>query len=304
MGIAECIELASSGDFAKRQDALDEVLRNLAQESFQDKPQEEYGDFFHAVYGKYNGRSFRHQYASIYQVILSCVPRDGSVESYEIAEALVNNLGIIKNTLIDESDYDAKLGLFKLIDHVNLEAQRLVRDTAESSRQVDALRQELRRTQAEMQSMRRAQRSLRETIANQQRDYVTILSVFVAIIIAFGTGTGFAVSLTGAVIPKGSVALICFVVSVVGLVLFNALYALFEFLYRVVRKGRNNMPAGPWGIMRKRTFAIVNAIIIAVVLVFGALAYFNPMYSSPNVVAAGASVQQSGIAETASALDE
>ena len=83
---------------------------------------------------------------------------------------------------------------------------------------------------------------------------MTILGIFAAIVIAFTAGMGFTASVLQN-IDAVSVYRLMFVIVLMGLMLFNLLYALFRFVHRVTKPEDN-----PSAILPAGTYRGINAI--------------------------------------------
>lgn len=95
-----------------------------------------------------------------------------------------------------------------------------------------------------------------------QKEYIAILGIFAAVVVAFSGGVNF--TLSGLSALQGyNVVYIAFIVSIIGGFMFNILYALFTFVYRAIRQNGDN-----WGILGKDAFIKINQVIIFVVAFF------------------------------------
>ena len=70
-----------------------------------------------------------------------------------------------------------------------------------------------------------------------QRDYITILGIFAAVVLAFNGGIGFASSALTAQVVQASFPHTVMVVLLVGFVLVNAMAVLLGFVWKLVRGG-------------------------------------------------------------------
>ena len=70
-----------------------------------------------------------------------------------------------------------------------------------------------------------------------QRDYIAILGVFAAVVLAFNSGIGFSSSAITAAGLQPSFANLSFVVLLVGFVLANSMAILLGFVWKLVRTG-------------------------------------------------------------------
>ncbi|WP_107824149.1 hypothetical protein [Campylobacter concisus] len=123
--------------------------------------------------------------------------------------------------------------LFKLRDHINLEIARITDNT----------RVQLALEEKIMQ----AKTSLNEfsaTSKNIQRDYITILGIFAAIILTFVSGLVFSNSVLQN-IDKASIYKLLLISIIIGFFITNILLFLFNFVKSITRNNENNSVLDP-----------------------------------------------------------
>ena len=208
-----------------KQWALDECLNELANPglNLDDTRTNEYIAKFQQIYGS----DFRHLYSRLFGVV-SSIKGDSNLDTTALAaniEKIYRKVGEKaeqdKNDIT--KDFCSRMG--KLYDHVNLDIARLdytERIVGEVNKKYSITREELRK--------------LGETAKGMQRDYVTILGIFAAIILAFVAGITFSTSVLSNV-DKVSIYRLTFVILLLALLLFNLLNSLFCFVERI-----NNRP--------------------------------------------------------------
>lgn len=97
-------------------------------------------------------------------------------------------------------------------------------------------------------------------IDRMQREYIAILGIFAAVVIAMNGSIVFTSSSINAIAGQ-NILYLAFIISIVGAFLFNALFALFTFVYRMVRQNGTT-----WGILSKETFTKINGWIIGAIV--------------------------------------
>ena len=164
---------------------------------------------------------FRHYYSKIFGTI-TLIKND---DTYDL-QTLAENVGIIFNGITakyDNKDIDTTFFLQskKLYDHINLDIARinytetLVRNITEQNRITN---EELKKINDKAEKM--------------QRDYVTILGIFAAVIIAFVSGLTFSTSVLEN-IDKVNIFHLTFVMILTAFFLLNLLNLLLDFLRKI-----------------------------------------------------------------------
>lgn len=177
--------------------------------------------------------------------------------------------------------------LEKLYDHVNLEARRsgansgrmkmLVDEVGQANKSLVQSNEELAKTEDALKSAKNALKSAKKAAIKaenkakrMQTELIGILGIFSAITLAFNAGVSFTTSSIGATTSNTSIFQIAFIVSVVGFFLFNTLYAVFSFVYRLVH--------GPSGdgeqFCRTEVIVLCELVSIGLMALFGVLSYF------------------------------
>lgn len=159
-----------------------------------------------------------------------------------------------------------------LCDHVSLEAVRASFLSEAASKQEEKLDTESSGLFSSMSTLRsnvddasRKYDSISKKMDGAQRDSVSILGIFSAVVIAVSTGGGFFASSFQLSADLG-VSAFAFCVALVGLVEFNVMFALFTFIFRVIKDADN------WGVMSKKAFATINAVLSMICFAFFVLA--------------------------------
>ena len=167
---------------------------------------------------------FRHQYSRLFGVV-SGVQSDQSRD----LETLITNIDRIYHSACEQTgDEVFHKSLHKLYDHVNLDVARL----EFTKKIVDEVAEQNSTTAEEL-------KDLKESAKNMQRDYVTILGIFAAIILAFVAGITFSTSVLSN-IDKVTVYHLTYVVLLIALILFNLLRLLLDFIENINNRQRDS----------------------------------------------------------------
>lgn len=158
--------------------------------------------------------------------------------------ALANNMEIISREISKRKDLsDIAKSVRKIHDHVELERTRLeymfkqnewqrrtLITAKEASEKAD------KATQKFNDMVEESERNNRAMLEDSKRDYITILGIFAAIVIAFTAGSTFSASVLQN-IDKASIYRICLMATLIGLFLFNTISVLLTFITNISKIG-------------------------------------------------------------------
>ena len=185
---------------------------------------------------------YRHFYSDIFTV-LTQIQQSANQNQGDI-NILGQNLALIRagynpqnrdeqGNLIDISD-----SIQKLYDHVSLDIARISysdagdRKTAGEAAIVD-IQSQLKQIQIEIENTETAQRNVEEELGKQHREYISILGIFAAVVLAFTGSIAFSTSVFYNINTVSAYRVIVLAL-VIGLVLINILFALFYYIDRLV----------------------------------------------------------------------
>lgn len=214
-------------------------------------------------------KNFRHFYSDILSVLIEIKENDPMSGSSEYL--LLNLDGLRQNYIpnknsdttgapIDIQDY-----IRKLYDHVNLEAQRMRYSDNQDyklsqQKAIQQLSDQVTKAANAIKNTELAQAEVEKKLENSQKEYIAILGIFAAIVLAFTGGMAFSSSVLE-YMHTVSVYRILLVTLVLGLVLFNVIYLLVWYINRIVR-GYVKMESIIW----LRTQLVIGVLIVLVVL--------------------------------------
>lgn len=221
---------------------LFELAKN--QEMLQDKGtrREMYKRLEALYYSPNKEERYRHFYSDIFTV-LTQIQQSANQNQGDI-NILGQNLALIRagynpqnrdeqGNLIDISD-----SIQKLYDHVSLDIARISysdagdRKTAGEAAIVD-IQSQLKQIQIEIENTEIAQRNVEEELGKQHREYISILGIFAAVVLAFTGSIAFSTSVFYNINTVSAYRVIVLAL-VIGLVLINILFALFYYIDRLV----------------------------------------------------------------------
>ncbi|WP_148042360.1 hypothetical protein [Paraeggerthella hongkongensis] len=212
---------------------------------------------------------FRHMYSDVYAVLKGLLKSNGRLDEDVPFEAinLSNNIDLIEKELVKSGvNENAILHIRKLHDHIELENNRIeymAIQNREQQKKIRKLKQKFEDSikekvaGAEASFSRKVETDIEDAQQKLQRNYITILGIFAAIVVAFMSGTAFSSSVLEN-IDKASIYRISFVVLLVGFFMFNMTCALFMFLNKVSDIDNKAM---------RKLLRLVNALFIAFIVV-------------------------------------
>lgn len=175
---------------------------------------------------------FRHYYSDIFSTLSNICNGDtkGNIE------IIGQNLGIIKDGYqpqnLDEQGNlkDISNEIRKLYDHVNLEIARLnyCVSVMKSETEISSI-------QKKVESAEKTLEKIKEKSENIQKEYISILGIFSAVVLAFIGGIVFSTSVFSN-IHLASIYRIVLITLIVGIVVVNIIYALFMFISNLTNK--------------------------------------------------------------------
>ena len=248
-------ELSVSENLLKNDSAIAQYCKRL-EEIYYD---EESG-------GKAN---FRHRYSDIYSVLSDINEESQAANQDDGIEAntgnlnfLTENLQILKDSYIPQNlnkqghliDVSKEIG--KLWDHVNLDKSRI----AYMNKITEDTRSDMKDLEVRIEKITEATKELKESIhksdeliekvnivqqrmEGMQREYITILGIFAAIVLAFTGGISFTSSALES-IGKSPLHRVLLALFVAGMVLFNLVWLLTHFIREINGRQEKTAVAG------------------------------------------------------------
>lgn len=258
----------------EKRDALSEVLIELSKSQDTLKEPKDRISFFmrlEDIYYNFNEEHFRHYYSDIFST-LTLIDGDSTIGSLDI---LAQNIQAIKDGYIpkniDENGnaIDIRKEIVKLYDHTNLDIARInytktmtnetMSELAKNRLLVENLGQNVRQSEDSLKELSNKTINNLEQLSAQvqkrqedmQREYITILGIFASIVLAFTGGIVFSSSVLEN-IDKPSVYRIALIAFIIGLVFFNLIWILIDFIRDISGKA----------IRKKWIWVLINLILI------------------------------------------
>ncbi|WP_107691636.1 coiled-coil domain-containing protein [Campylobacter concisus] len=197
--------------------------------------------------------NFRHSYSSINASLIS-ISKGDITKITIIANKLLEIYKEVEKSLkaSDKNEEEFLRHLFKLYDHINLEAVQLqfMTSTSEQIRKTESNIQntenkineqseEVNKTKESIQITKNEIEQVKNVIEKTQANYIAILGIFASIIIAFVANMSFSASVLQNIDKPNTlklVAIICFL----GIFIVNILNLLFNFIREIHFGKREN----------------------------------------------------------------
>lgn len=259
----------------EKRDALNEVLIELSKSQDILKEVRDRASFFmrfEDIYYNYSSKeNFRHYYSDIFST-LTLIDGDSSIGSLDI---LAQNIQTIKDGYIpkniDENGNPINISkeIVKLYDHTNLDIARInytktmtnetMSELAKNRLLVVSLEQKVRESEDALKEisnktvddLKQLSGKVQERQEDMQKEYITILGIFAAIVLAFTGGIVFSSSVLEN-IDKPSIYRISLMAFIIGLVFFNLIWILIDFIRDINGKA----------VRKKWIWMLVNLILI------------------------------------------
>lgn len=258
------------------------------------------------IYYRCDKDNFRHYYSDIFS-ILSLINGDPSLGSLEI---LAQNIQTIKDGYNpqnnDENGQLIDIGkeILKLYDYTNLDIARINYTTT----MVGETKSELAKTKVlveELEAKIKAAEDHLKNVSDQniekvtimaeniknsqkdmQKDYITILGIFASIILAFTGQFAFSGSILEN-IGSSTVYRLVLIALIIGLVFFNLIWVLIDFIREICGKESDKVPKRKWV-----WFVIINVILVGGI-VLTCISYKYDWFSKTESVINKATIQAS-----------
>ena len=238
----------------EKRDSLRQLLMDLSKSQDVLKDRKDRRDYYlrlEAIYYNTDSDNYRHFYSDIF-ACLSLIDADDSLGNLDI---LAQNMEAIKEGYIpinrDEAHnnelIDIRKEIIKLYDHTNLDisrinyTKRMAGETQSELARAKVLIEDLKNKLAESDVARaeavnhlntessKLKEEVRDGQKKMQNEYITILGIFAAIVLAFTGGMTFSSSVIEN-IDKASIYRMITIVLILGLVLSNLIWLLIDFL--------------------------------------------------------------------------
>ena len=196
-------------------------------------------------YDSESEHQYRHFYSDIFSVLIDIKqnPKLGNIDILGQNISMLKKGYQVQNQDENGKDIDISQSINKLYDHISLDIARISYLEAEDRKlsgenQIEEVKTQINAIQSNIVEY---QSNVTKKIGNQQKEYIAILGIFAAVVLAFTGGISFSVSVFGN-IAQASVYRIVIVTLVIGLVLVNILFGLYYYVNKIVSDGERLKP--------------------------------------------------------------
>lgn len=229
------------------------------------------------LYCSKDGSRYRHFYSDIFSFLVHIQDKNTEGNS----ETLFLNLKKIREEYkpLGESS-DISENLKKLYDHISLDLARLGYSNGEGwkaskketvqnvNAKIEKMNVEINTSEEKIKQIDEKNTEIQQSINEMQKNYIAILGIFAAVLMAFFSGVGFSSSVL-ANIHQASIYRVILGIMLLGTILFNVIWYILEFIKDLVEKGTREWMA----------FRVVNGLaiflIIGVVLIWVCIHFFS-----------------------------
>lgn len=270
----------------EKRDLLQEILIELSHSQDVLKDSKARSDYFlrlESIYFNLDSDNFRHYYSDIF-ACLTLIEGDPSIGNLDI---LAQNMQTIKDGYVakNRDDHneliDISKEIIKLYDHTNLDISRInytkrmsgetLSELTKAKIVIENLQNQLKESEQERKKAtehlnsesQKLKDEVRDGQKKMQNEYITILGIFAAIVLAFTGGMSFSSSVLEN-IHKASPYRLLAISLILGLILFNLVWLLIDFLRDINGKS-----------IRKWWLVIAVNILLISGLVFSFVSYNN-----------------------------
>ncbi len=270
----------------EKRDLLQEILIELSRSQDVLKDSKARSDYFlrlESIYFNLDSDNFRHYYSDIF-ACLTLIEGDPSIGNLDI---LAQNMQTIKDGYVakNKDDHneliDISKEIVKLYDHTNLDISRInytkrmsgetLSELTKAKLVIENLQEQLKKFKQEQKKAtenlnfesQKLKTEVRDGQEKMQNEYITILGIFAAIVLAFTGGMSFSSSVLEN-IHKASPYRLLAISLILGLILFNLVWLLIDFLRDINGKS-----------IRKWWLVVAINILLISGLVFSFVSYTN-----------------------------
>lgn len=256
----------------KLRDDFKKILNDLSQSesTLQDASgKKRRSSFYQELERLYYTEGFQH-FTSDILIVLKNLQHEGDQEKILI---LAHNINLImcgyQSINTDEKGKPIDVGkqIQKLCDDVSLVSTLILSDVADAwkfsqENKIKQLNEEIKDSQNKLDEFEIKLGDANRKVESSQKEYIAILGIFAAIILAFTGGITFSTSVLEN-LHKSSIYRVTLVVLLIGFTLVNILYLLFMFIDKMVRNDKRVIPISP---LITFDMSVIAFVIIVIVL--------------------------------------
>lgn len=230
----------------QRQQQLELYLLELASNPLDESALQEMANKLKELYSD----GFRHNYSKFFPLIIEVFREDNQYNQDYLSTNLDSIRDLVEKDFFSNEDKSKckYIGLYKpltkLSDHINLEIGRyshsLVREY--KLQDLDKRNADLKE---QLSTAKETLQKVSDNLQNAQKEYVAILGIFAAVVLAFTGGIAYSTSVFEN-LHSASIYRIGFASVLIGFTLFNLLFFLFTFIADIVHKQEKQSHKTAW----------------------------------------------------------
>lgn len=194
-------------------------------------------------------KRFRHFYSDIFSVLTQIRenPKLGNIDILGQNLTMIRNGYKPKNMVLNGKDIDISDSIKKLYDHVSLDIARIRYLEGEDKdisgetslkklqTQINSLQDQTKDMQTYYDETKKKIDKVKNKVSKSQREYIAILGIFAAVVLAFFSGSVFSTSLLENVL-QANLFRIVLTALVIGTISVNLLFALMYYVDKLVNE--------------------------------------------------------------------
>lgn len=212
-------------------------------------------------YLEYDKDSMRLMYSELSNHLFSIFKNEKYESDYNF------NIDKLYNYAMNDANMcgDCRKIIIKLFDHSSLVSYQITG--------IEKIAEEISEKVAE-----KNKETLMDSMKDSEKQYITILGIFVSIVLAFTGGIAFSTSVLSN-IDKASIYRLVFVTSLLGFMLFNTICVMFEFVREINNK---SLDLTFKSILKKPLWLVPNMVFL-VIMIISTLAYYCGSVQQRNI---------------------
>lgn len=264
----------------KRQQFMS-LLKSLAQsENVLSEPSKRaaYYKELESLYYSDNEENFRHYYSDIFSILSDIQDSDKGDILYLSSNMRLLHIGYKPiNKDVNGNIIDISNNIKKLYDHINLEVSRIdyinkLFNNVKQDENLNTLISKINTYEIERKTFEAKQEEIKAKISSQEKEYITILGIFAAIVLAFTGGFSFTSSIFDN-LNQASIYRTLILTLVIGFVLINMLYGLFFYINSLINKSTSIKP-----ILYFNLILLILILLIIISWLFGFVEWRNTLF--------------------------
>ncbi|MBZ7987632.1 hypothetical protein [Campylobacter canadensis] len=264
----EPVQLTSVKSYTK---ILLDILKKLSDDKVSE---DNFKDIANTIKTIYKNNDFRHSYSEIGVFVK---------DNFASMEIIINNLTEIEK-YIDDKIEGIRKKFIKLIDHINLEYNRLkdFQSTKENINEILKFKSEFNSFKSEFDSFKSEFDIIKSDANNLKKEFITILGVFAAIFMAFDSGLKIELELLSFIKNDDKILLIIFI-AIFTLFLLLSFYNFISIIYKSDFKNQKTQAEITKDQWINFHWVLIRPLNVFIIFVISALFYTLPIKDNDDI---------------------